>query len=319
MAHARDLEIRPLTIGEVIDRAVALTVRHFRTLFLSMLVLQLPAFATMRFLGAGLHETFTSLAANPARAPAGLPGLVGASLSIAGLLAFLQVCASAAAAAVVAPSLEGRPAPAAPWRALGRRTWPIASAAAAQLLAILLASALGALPGALLAWRAAGAATRLLGVAGALLGGALALLVAVLRFALGPAAAAVEGRAGASALWRSYRLMAPRPGLGLASRPGLRASILLLATFLIGVAANVLVGLPRAAASLALGRAAVSPLPVPLPVEIALVVFEAAGSAALQPFSLVALAVFYFDRRARLEGLDLELWADRLAVQRTRP
>jgi hypothetical protein len=239
---------------------------------------------------------------------------VTSSLVFAGLLSFLQICASSAAAALVAPSLEGRPAPAAPWRSLLGRAWPIGSAAVVQLLVVLAAPLLGAVPGALLAWRSTAGATRLLGLAGALAGGALALLVAVLRFALGPAAAAVEGRAGLSALRRSFQLMTPRRGLELADRPGLRASILLLATFVIGVAANTLVGLPRAAASLASGRGA-GMASLPIPVEVALTAFEAAGSAALQPFSLVALAVFYFDRRARLEGLDLELWADQLAAR----
>lgn len=315
MPRTQDLTIRPLSIGEVIDRAVALTLRHFKALFLAMLVLQLPAFTAYRLVGAGLQETLTALAQNPSRTPAGLASVVTSSLTFAGLLSFLQICASSACAALVAPSLEGRPAPAAPWRVLLGRAWPIGSAAAVQLLAVLAAPALGAVPGLLLAWRSAAGATRLLGLAGAAAGGAVLLLVAVLRFALGPAAAAVEGRAGLSALRRSSQLMAPRRGLGIADRPGLRASILLLATFLIGLAANTLVGLPRAAASLASGRGAAM-ASLPLPVEVALTAFEAAGSAALQPFSLVALAVFYFDRRARLEGLDLELWADRLAAHR---
>jgi len=317
MPRSQDLAIRPLAIGEVIDRAVALTLRHFRALFFAMLVLQLPAFTAYRLVGAGLQDTLASLAQNPARPPAGLSSFVTSSLAFAGLLSFLQICAASAAAVLVAPSLEGR-APAAPWRSLLGRAWPIGSAAVVQLLAVVAAPMLGAVPGALLAWRSTAGATRLLGLAGAIAGGALALLVAILRFALGPAVAGVEGRAGLGALRRSSRLMAPRRGLGLADRPGLRASILLLATFVIGLAANTLVGLPRAAANLASGRSAAM-ASLPLAVEVALTAFEAAGSAALQPFSLVALAVFYFDRRARLEGLDLELWADRLAAERKDP
>ncbi len=317
MPRAQDLGVRPLAIGEVIDRAVALTLRHFRSLFVAMLVLQLPAFTAYRLVGGGLQDTLAALAKEPARPPPGLSSFVVSSLAFAGLLSFLQICASSAAAALVAPSLEGRPAPAAPWRSLLRRAWPIGTTAVVQLLAVLASPLLGALPGALLAWRATAAATRLLGVAGAVAGGALALLVAILRLALAPSVAAVEGRAAFSALSRSARLMAPRRGLRLLDRPGLRASILLLATFVIGVAANTLVGLPRAAVALAFGRSAAM-ASLPLPAEIALTVFEAAGSAALQPFSLVALVVFYFDRRARLEGLDLELWADRLLSERGR-
>ncbi len=318
MPRSQDLTIRPLAIGEVIDRAVALTLRHFKALFLAMLVLQLPAFTSYRLVGSGLQEALTSLARAPARTPAGLSSVVTSSLIFAGLLSFLQICASSASAVLVAPSLEGRHVPDAPWRHLLARAWPIGSAAAVQLLAVLAAPALGAVPGLLLAWRSTAAATRLLGILGAVSGGALALLVAILRPALAPAAAGVEGRAGFSALRRSWRLMAPRRGLGIGDRPGLRASILLLATFVIGLAANTLVGLPRAAAGLAAGRGAAA-ASLPLPLDVALTVFEAAGSAALQPFSLVALAVFYFDRRARMEGLDLELWADRLGAGRSVP
>jgi len=48
---------------------------------------------------------------------------------------------------------------------------------------------------------------------------------------------------------------------------------------------------------------------LPVPLEVALSILEALAGAALQPFSLSALAVFYFERRARTEGLDLERWA----------
>jgi hypothetical protein len=77
-------------------------------------------------------------------------------------------------------------------------------------------------------------------------------------------------------------------------------------------------GLPRALAARATGGGALGLLPgaLPLWLEIALGLVEAAASAALQPFSLVAVAVFYFDRRARTEGLDLERWARRLGEAR---
>jgi hypothetical protein len=218
---------------------------------------------------------------------------------------------------IVAPSLEGRPAEATlagAGRAIARRAFPIASAAVAQLALLAAAPALGAVPGALLAWRAESPATRLLGLAAALLGALLLLLAAALRLALAPAAAGVEGLAGLRALARSARLMAPGRGLSLGERPGLSASILLFATFLLGLAVNGLAGLPRALATTLLPGSAGLGAALPLGAEVALGTFEALANAAVQPFSLVALAVFYYDRRARREGLDLELWADRLAL-----
>jgi hypothetical protein len=55
---------------------------------------------------------------------------------------------------------------------------------------------------------------------------------------------------------------------------------------------------------------------LPLAAEIPVSLFEAAATAALQPFSLVAVAVLYFDRRARTEAVDVEIWAARLEAGR---
>ena len=51
-----DLTIRPLSLGEVIDRAVALTRRHFRVLFPLMILVQVPALLLYRWHTAGLLE-----------------------------------------------------------------------------------------------------------------------------------------------------------------------------------------------------------------------------------------------------------------------
>jgi hypothetical protein len=168
------------------------------------------------------------------------------------------------------------------------------------------------------AWPSDALAPRVLGLALAVAGSLALFLVAILRCLLAPVAAAVEALPGARAVARSARLMAPRPGTAFLERPGVRASLLLLATFLIALAVNGLAGIPRALASRAAGGGAIGLLggSLPLGAEIALGLFEAAASAALQPFSLVAVAVFYFDRRARTEGLDLERWARGLAEAR---
>jgi hypothetical protein len=113
--------------------------------------------------------------------------------------------------------------------------------------------------------------------------------------------------------------MAPARGGRLRDRPGLRASLVLLATFLLSLAANGAAGLPRAIAARLAGVAGPVGLfgaTLPLPLEVAISIFEAAATAALQPFSLVAVAVLYFDRRARTEALDVEIWAARLEAER---
>jgi hypothetical protein len=304
-----DLAIRPLSVGEVIDRSIALTVRHFRPLFLAMLVVQAPALALARIQTSGLVEVFASLGDPPA-AVEGLRRLLVTSSWVLAALVVLQLVATGAAAAVVAPSLGG---PAGAPR--GRVALAVATAAAVQTAILAAAPAVGAAPGIALAWASGAFPVRAAGTAAALAGGLGLFLVAILRCLLAPVAAAVEALGGARAVARSARLMAPRPGAAFLERPGVRASLLLVATFVIALAVNGLAGLPRALAGRATGGGLLGFLGAPLPLgaEIALGLFEALASAALQPFSLVAVAVFYFDRRARTEGLDLERWARGLA------
>ena len=305
----RDLSIRPLSVADVIDRAVALTVRHFRPLFLAMLVVQAPALALARVQATSLTDLVASLSDPPAASEA-LGRLAATSAWVLAVLVVLQLAATGVAAAVVAPSLGAGPPP-----GHGRRARAIAGSALAQSLLLALAPAAGAVPGLLLAWPSDALAPRLAGLALAAAGALALLLVAILRSLLAPVAAAVEGVGGFRALARSSRLMAPRPGTAFLDRPGVRASLLVLATFLLALAVNGLAGLPRALAAQATGGGALALLPgaLPLWLEVLLGLVEAAASAALQPFSLVAVAVFYFDRRARIEGLDLERWARELA------
>lgn len=303
----RDLRIRPLGIGEALDRAVALHRRHFRDLFLAALALELPLFVLARIEAASLGELLT--AADPARWAAA--GHLLLPLGTLGLLMLLgQFLLTSAAAFVVAPSAAEAP----PGRqaSTARRAAASLGAALAGCAATLLTPALAALPGTLLALRSTSPTGQLLGVAGALVGGGLGLLWALLAFLLAPAAAAVEGVAGPRALWRSLRLMRPAPGAPLAERPSLRASVVLLAALAISLAANTVAGLPRAAALLLAG-ATTPAARLPLPAEMVVGGIEIAAIAALRPFGLVALAVLYFDRRARCEGLDLEGWVRSLA------
>lgn len=315
MGPVRDLAVRPLGLGEIIDRSVALTRRHFRTLFAATLAVEAPVLALGRLQQARTSELL-ALLGDPGRLGAALPSLAGAFAALVAVLLAIQLAATAAVAAIVAPSLDPRPGQ----RATGaRRAVAIATATLVQLAAVLGAPVLGAVPGLLLAARAGSAATQAIGLAGAGVGAAGAFVVVLLRLVLAPAVAAVEGRGGVGAALRSSRLMAPDRGGRFRDRPGLRASLVLLATFLIAVAVNGLAGLPRALAARAAGIE--SPLglvaaTLPLPLEVAVSVFEVAAAAALQPFSLVAVAVLYFERRARAEALDVEIWATRIEAER---
>ena len=306
----RDLSIRPLGVGGVIDRAVALTVHHLGVLFLSMLVIQAPATALLR-LAAPRLSALAGLLGDPAALAARAAGSTGLLVGLAALLVLVQGLATSAVTAVVAPTLcGGEPLPA----SRGRRALASLGAAVAQVVILGLAPVAGALPGLAVLWRAGSAGTALAGGVAALAGALVLFLVVLLRTVLAPAVAAAEGVGGLRALLRSARLMAPRPGQPLLDRPGLRASLLLLTTFLLALVVNGLAGLPRAAVARLAGGDPLGLLPggLPLPAELALTLFELCAGSALQPFSLCAVAVFYFERRARTEGLDVALWAARL-------
>jgi hypothetical protein len=305
-ASNRDLVIRPLGLGEVVDRAVALTLRHFRPLFLWMLLLQAPAIAASRLQLAGAGEVLANFG-DAAAALERLKELSRTSAWVVGALFLLQMGATALCAAVVAPSLvAGAGLQLPPWR---RRAGAVSTAALANLLLFAVVPAVGALPGLVLLTRAESAAAWVASLALFLVGATAGFLVTVLRTLLVPAVAAIEGRPHFSALRRSAALMGSTPGLPFVERPAVRASLVLFATFAIAIAVNLIVGVPRGIASRLAGGSIFLPTAMPLWAEIPLGIFETVGSAALQPFSLVAVAVLYFDRRARREGLDLEAFA----------
>lgn len=307
---APDLTARPLGLAEVIDRSIAVGLRHFRPLFVAMLVIQVPALVVARQLP-GIE--MLSAATDPDRAAELLArGLRGLAIVLPTLLV-LQFLATAVAAVIVEPSLDPRRV--APRPSGVRRLVAVAISTALVVALLAAAPVAGALPGIALAIRAGSLPTLVAGAGGAVVGGLGLFLVAMLRLMLVPAVAALEGRAGPPALVRSSRLMSPAPGARFVDRPGVRASIVLLAVLVLAVAVNALAGIPRMVALRAQGSGdglALLGAHLPLPLELAVSIFEAVAGAAVQPFSLVAVVVFYFDRRARREGLDLELWAERL-------
>jgi hypothetical protein len=304
---------RALGPAEIVNRAVGLSVRHFRTLFLPMLALQAPAVALARVQTLSLQELLIR-AGDPARTAQVFGGVLRGALAVLAALVALQLLATAAVAAVVAPTLSPAP-PLSPRPRPLRLAWAVLSTTALQLLALAAAPALGALPGVALALRgvAVGSlSTAVAGLVAAFLGGAVVGLFAVLRLMLAPCVAVVEGRTGPGALLRSSRLMRAARGGRLVDRPGLRASLVLLASFALAAAVSGLAGLPRlVAARFQADPALALTAGLPVPLEVVVTVVEALVGAALQPFSLAVVVVFYFDRRARAEGLDLEVWAAR--------
>ena len=271
-----------------------------------MLLLQAPAVAASRLQLAGAGELLADLGDAPA-ALEELKALSRTSIWVVVVLFILQMSATALCAAVVAPSLAGGAGAGPPRRS--RRVTAVSTAALASLLVLVLLPALGALPGLALLSGARSAAAWVAALVLLVGGAATGFLVAVLKTLLVPVVAVLEGRPHFAAVGRSATLMGSTPGLPFVERPAVRASLVLFATFAIALAVNVIVGVPRGIIGRVAGGSALLPAAMPLWAELPLGLFETVASAALQPFSLVAVAVLYFDRRARREGLDLEAFA----------
>lgn len=303
----------------MIDRAIAAARGHFRPLFLAMLLLQAPALAMARFLSAQA-PAFLLTSGDPLLAAGRAPAALAAAGGLLVTLFLLQALATTVTAALLAPALgpglTAAGAPSAATRSWTRRLLRGLGTGLVQQVLLVAALGLGALPGLLLLLSSRTGPLALVGALGAVLGGLVLFLVALLRTFLAPVAVAVEGLGPWGALRRSVRLMGPRPGQAVLERPGVRASLLLFTTFVLMLAVNGLAGLPRALASSVGGGGSLPFLPgaLPLPVELGLSLFELVAGAALQPFSLAVTVVFYFERRARTEGLDLAAWAARLEL-----
>src|SRR5512133_3466778 len=110
VASTRDLSIRPLGLGEIVDRSIAVTRRHFRPLFAAMLVIEAPALALGRLQQVRAVEVL-ALLADPTRAAGSLRGAATFFGELLAVLLLLQLGATAVAAAIVAPA-STRPAPA---------------------------------------------------------------------------------------------------------------------------------------------------------------------------------------------------------------
>jgi len=95
MGPPRDLAIHPLGPGEIVDRSVALALRHFRPLFVAMLVIEAPALALARVQQARTAELLAAIA-DPVRGAAALPSLGATFALLLAVLLVLQLAATAA-------------------------------------------------------------------------------------------------------------------------------------------------------------------------------------------------------------------------------
>ena len=320
-------DLRPLALGEIVDRAATFWRQHFRPLLLLSMGFNLLTYILSKVLqltlqGSPLLQVSQGGGGDLAELGAAIFRLL---LTMGGVLLgslWLYYLNTLVVARYVVPSQLGDAVRLGDCvqRALKR----LGAFTGAYLLslgwgvgALLLLSVPGGLlvgVGALLVARPDGASFRIAGLALLAIGSILvglgmlaALLWYLLRFSLlGPVIAIEDASA-----WRSFRrsgaLLSGRVEPGFTGRVPVRAMILVTVVSIILIAVSVLCGLPALILQLIYRNpdnpaVSLAPQSFLIPAEL----LQVMGQAVFNPLGLVVYATLYLDMRVRREGLDLE-------------
>lgn len=321
-------DLRPLALGEIIDRSASLWRRHLKSLFLICFGFDLVGYMLAKGLQLVSQNALLTLQAGTPS----MPELVRLLVQLLGGLGLVIVVglwlywlSTLLVSRYVVPQWLGEPI------SLGevfRQALPklkaLTGAYALSLLWAVGALLLLMLPSALLLGGAlalevlvGGTAARVLGAALLVLGAVLLIIATLgsflwylLRFCLLAPALAMEPLSALGAFRRSGQLLSGRVEPGFTGRVGVRAMLLVTVVSAILFAVSLVSGLPALVVRFAYGiplqptQAALQAIPqlILVPVEL----FQVVGQALFTPLALVFYATFYLDMRMRREGLDLE-------------
>lgn len=324
-------QLRPWTVGELIDRCVTLWRRRLKQLFQVMIGFQLVLFVLGKAFTLAAQQLFPSLmngqqfleqSKGGPLTPELMRETLIASVAFSGFFVVIMLVSWASYVAlnrfiideVVGPGGDRG-------RSLTRVRKRIGTLIGAFFVVHLWAAgvfALSLLPGMIAAAVAAlmdsrGATIAMLAVAGLLL---LFLPLAAtlwyfLRFMLVPTVIAVEERGVFDSIRRSGELLRGRVGPAFVDRVFIRATLVLTVIFAVLFIVVALLSIPAGVVQIIFGNILdpghATPGAVPQWLLIPAELFEAIGAAMLVPLSPVLAALFYLDMRMRREGLDLEL------------
>jgi hypothetical protein len=300
------LDLRPLSLGELLDRAFTLYRRHFR-LFVG--VMALPSIFTLMFaLGSELLQAMARNQAEsfPQRDPTTIIGLfiAGGIVFTVVFVAYLIAHMVALGATTVAVSeiYTGRDATIR--GAYARIRGQVGRLVLLFLLIAVRVVALLVAAGIVMSVVTAGVAAAVSGGAGAILstvgfvvgffGFMLGIFIFVLRYSVSVPALVLENITARNAIRRSVHLT--KGSLG-------RAAVLAIFATIIAYAALFLLQGPFTIGILMAGPGTNAALVFSLLGAVAGTI----GGAVTGPLMIIALAVFYYDVRIRKEGLDLQL------------
>ncbi len=319
--------LRPLSLGELLDRALQLFRAHFFRLALVMLAFQVPSYALSKGFSL-VSQAKAPILTRPGAFRGQVPDLDqllwlvgGLAVTVFGLMALYQLAVAslttAAARAILGERVEAG-------RALREGLSRAPHLLATFFLLLVWVSfllTLSIVPGVVvLGFGMVRSESALVVLGGVLILGAGVVvgLYLLLRYALVSEVVVIERLWLVQALRRSARLMSGRVGPDLIDRCKLRASVLFAVNFCISVAVAVVTSLPSVAVNAAWGVSMFDqerndPALVPLWASVPVEVLQVLAQSAVAPFGLLAIIAFYFDLRIRREGFDLEVLATRTA------
>lgn len=327
-------ELRPLALGELIDRSAIFWRAHLVPLFVLCLGFELVNYIIAKAITLGLEHTNALMQGNKViqeRANSDPIGVLRDAGSMMLALTALWIVliwsywlATLVITRYVVSAQLGEPTR--PADGLRRGLHRLGSFTGAYLLSLLWGigiNVLLALPGAacfglgaLLGRGGAGSGSTILGIVLAV-GGILLISLGVLaaflwyflRFSLLAPVFAVEDLPAIAAFRRSGALISGRVAPGFMGRVKVRAMVLFTALSGIIIAVSLLFSLPTWIVRAAYGQlsdpsnAAAHPVPQLLLVPVELL--QVFGQSIFTPLALVFYAMFYLDMRMRREGLDL--------------
>jgi hypothetical protein len=314
-------------IGEILDRALTIYRQGFRLFFPVMLVFQTAMLTLMQAFQYVAQEKSPVLS-RPGAFKGVLPPAdqflwLGASAAVV-LPLYLAVHQLGAAAIIAAahrrlldePSTLGASIRAALGRA-HRLTGTLLLAFAWTFFLVGLAAVPGVACIAGAAFVESPAARVALILAGVLILMLFTVVVGLwllLRYALLAQVVMLEDRSFLSAMTRSASLMAGRVGTTLFDNCKVRVSLIYAVNFFLALSVLIVLLIPTSIVNAIYGVSpfdpqSYDPARVPLYARLPLQIFQTVGQAAVAPFAVLAMVVFYLDVRIKREGYDLEVRA----------
>jgi hypothetical protein len=288
------IELYPMEIGEILDRSFRILQQHFWLLFLIILIPQAVYF----LVGEGLRLAFYGGAAMSSPAAMGM-GFGFVALFSGIIFMIIQFWAQGALINAVSETY------------LGHSTTVMASYGAMRsrlgrligtllLMGILIAVVVGivfviSFVGAMIS----GVLTALLSIAAVVLG-----LHLFMNWLMADKVVVLEGEAWMSALRRSKELMTARTEEGFWRSTKMRASLILLLGFLIGIGIHLLFQFPGALLGLLVKGNVL--------VVTFLQILSIAATSLVTVYTATAMILYYYDIRVRKEGFDLKMMAEKL-------